>query len=179
MPKRQKRPAPEAEARLAASQATYERLKKAAETPGAIAGNELIQAEKILEAAKASVRSAESAVRAAKSSVQAAKQSEAYLKITSPFSGVITERYVHPGALVGPGTGSSVALLELEQVSRLRVVVSVPEAVVASVRRGTRVQFRVPAYPDKAFSGAVSRVDQSLDAKTRTMAVELDVESPE
>ena len=41
----------EAEARLAASQATYERLKKAAETPGAIAGNELIQAEKIVEAA--------------------------------------------------------------------------------------------------------------------------------
>ena len=55
---------------------------------------------------------------------------------------------------------------------------SVPEAEVASVRRGTRVRFRVPAYPEKTFSGAVSRVHQSLDPKTRTMAVELDVANP-
>ena len=35
---------PQAEAQLAAAQATYERLKKAAETPGAVAGTEVIQA---------------------------------------------------------------------------------------------------------------------------------------
>ncbi len=168
----------EAEARLAAAQATYERLKKAAETPGAIAGNELIQAEKSVQAAEAAVRSAESAVRAAKASVQATKQSEEYLKVTAPFSGVITERFVHPGALVGPGNGSAGALLELEQVTRLRVVVPVPEAQVAGVRRRTRVDFRVPAYPGRTFSGAVARIDRSLDPKTRTMAVELDISNP-
>ena len=43
----------QAEAQLAAAQSTYERLKKAAETPGAIAGNELVQAEKQVEAAQA------------------------------------------------------------------------------------------------------------------------------
>ena len=36
----------QAEAQLAAAQSTYDRLKKAAETPGAIAGNELIQMRK-------------------------------------------------------------------------------------------------------------------------------------
>ena len=168
----------EAEARLAARQATYERLKTANETPGAIAGNELVQAEKQVEAAMAAVRSAESAIRAAKAAVQAMKQAEAYLKVTAPFSGLITERFVHPGALVGPGNGSAGALLELEQVSRLRVVVPVPEANVASVRRGARVQFRVPAYPGKTFSGSVARIDRSLDPKTRTMAVELEVSNP-
>ena len=168
----------EAEARLAGAQATYERLKKAAETPGAIAGNELIQAEKAVDAAKASVRSAESAVRAAKASLEATKHSEAYLRVTAPFSGLITERYIHPGALVGPGNGSAGALLELEQVSRLRVVVPVPEAQVASVRRGMRVQFQVPAYPGRAFNGTVARIDRSLDPKTRTMAVELEVSNP-
>lgn len=168
----------EAEARLAAAQATYERLRKAAETPGAIAGNELIQSEKLVEAAKAAVRSAQSAVRAARASLEATKQAESYLNVTAPFSGLITERYVHPGALVGPGNGSAGALLELEQVSRLRVVVPVPEAQVASVRRGTRVQFRVPAYPGRTFTGTVARSDRSLDPKTRTMAVELDVANP-
>lgn len=165
----------EVEARLAATRATYERLKKAAATPGAIAGNELIQAEKSVEAAEAAVRSAESAVRAAKASLQATRQSEAYLQVRAPFSGVITLRFVHPGALVGPGNGSAGALLELEQVSRLRVVVPVPEAEVAGVRLGRRVQFRAPAYPGRAFSGTIARIDRSLDPKTRTMAVELDV----
>ena len=165
----------EAEARLAGLQATLERLMKAAETPGAIAGNELVQAEKSVQAAQASVRSAESAVRAARAAVRATKQSEAYLRVTAPFAGVITERFVHPGALVGPGSGSAGALLELEQVSRLRLVVAVPETETGSVRRGARVQFRVPAFPGRSFTGVVARVDRSLDPKTRTMPVELDV----
>ena len=46
----------QAEAQLAAAQSTYDRLKKAAETPGAIAGNELIQMEKQVEAAQALVQ---------------------------------------------------------------------------------------------------------------------------
>jgi membrane fusion protein, multidrug efflux system len=165
----------EAEARFAAAEATHDRLKKAAETPGAIAGNEVIQAEKAVDAARAAVRSADSAVRTAQAAVAATKQSEAYLQVTAPFSGVITERYVHPGALVGPGNGSAGALLELEQVSRLRLVVPIPEANVASVRRGGRVEFRVPAFAGKTFTGTVARIDRSLDPKTRTMAVELDV----
>lgn len=165
----------EAEARLAASQATYERLKKAAETPGAIAGNELVQAEKVAEAARAAVRSAESSIRAAKANVQARKQAEMFLNVTAPFSGVITERFAHPGALVGPGNGQAGALLELEQVSRLRLVVAVPESDAASVRAGKRVTFRVPAYPGRTFTGTVARIDRSLDPKTRSMPVELDV----
>ena len=47
---------------------------------GAIAGNEIIQAEKVVDAARAAVRSAESAVRTAQAAVQATKQSEAYLE---------------------------------------------------------------------------------------------------
>src|SRR5262245_523694 len=48
----------ETEARLAAAQATHERLQAAAATPGAIAGNELVQAEKTVDAARAAVRAA-------------------------------------------------------------------------------------------------------------------------
>src|ERR1700738_3937935 len=47
----------QAEAQLAAAQAVYDRLKKAAETPGAIAGNEIVQAQKQVEAAQALVQS--------------------------------------------------------------------------------------------------------------------------
>ena len=168
----------QAESRLAGTEATLERLRKASATPGAIAGNELIQAEKTAEAARAAVRSASSAVQAARAAVQAVKQTEQYRNVTAPFAGVITERLVHPGALVGPGSGDSGALLVLEQVSRLRLVVPVPEADAAGIRRGVRVPFRVPAYPNRTFSGTVARIGRSLDAKTRTMPVELDVANP-
>src|SRR5258706_2427952 len=59
----------EAEAKVAAVQSTYERLKAASATPGVIAGNELIQAEKIVDAARAQVRAVEGSIKAAEASV--------------------------------------------------------------------------------------------------------------
>jgi RND family efflux transporter MFP subunit len=90
---------------------------------------------------------------------------------------VITERNVHPGALVGPtaGAGTNVPMLRLVQENRLRLVVPVPEAVVSGVTQGTVIPFSVAAYPGQAFSGTVARVAHDIDVPTRTMAVELDV----
>jgi RND family efflux transporter MFP subunit len=162
----------QAEAQLAAAQATYDRLKKASETPGAIAGNELVQAEQQVQAGKALVQSRAQARKAAESVVQAHKDVLAYLKITAPFDGVVTERNAHPGALAGPNTP---ALVTLEQVSRLRLIVAVPEQYVGGMARGASVPFRVPAYPERTFTGTIARLPHSLDPKTRTMPVELDV----
>jgi RND family efflux transporter MFP subunit len=162
----------QAEAQLEAAQSTYDRMKKAAETPGAIAGNELIQAEKQVDAAKALINSRRQASRAVEASVQSLKDMQAYLKITAPFDGVVTDRLVHPGALVGSGTEP---LLIIQQVSRLRLVVAVPEEDVGGIARGGKVEFRVPAYPERTFSGTVARAAHALDQKTRTMPVELDV----
>jgi membrane fusion protein (multidrug efflux system) len=167
----------QAEAQLAAAQSTYDRMKKAAETPGAIAGNELIVAEKQVDAAKAMINSRKQAGQAAQASVRTLRDLEGYLKITAPFDGVITERIVHPGALVGPG--SSDPLLVLQQNSHLRVTVAVPEENVGSIPKGAKVTFQVPAYPDRTFSGTIARRSQSLDHKTRSMAVELDVMNPD
>jgi len=163
----------QAEAQLAAAQSTYDRMKKAAETPGAVAGNELVQAEKQVEAAKALVNSRQQASRAADAAVRSQKDLQAYLKITAPFEGVITDRLVHPGALVGPGSDSP--LLVLQQISHLRLVVPVPEEDVSGIVRGAAVPFQVPAWPERSFSGTVARVSHVVDSKTRTMAVELDV----
>ena len=161
----------QAEAQLAGASISAARLKKAAETPGAIAGIELEQAQKQVEAAEALVRSREEAIRAAQSAVQAQKDLEAYLKITAPFDGVVVERLAHPGALAEAGT----PLLSLQQLSRLRVVVAVPEEYAGGIARGASVVFRVPAFPERVFNGTVARVARVLDPKTRTMPVELEV----
>src|SRR5439155_1004123 len=52
------------------------------------------------------------------------------------------------------------------------------EAEVGAIPRGARVTFTVPAYPIETFTGTVGRVAHSMDAKTRSMPVELDVANP-
>jgi membrane fusion protein (multidrug efflux system) len=168
----------EAEAKLAAAQSTYDRLKAASATPGVVAENDVIVAQKNAEAAQALVHSYDDSIKAAQAQVQSVKDLEQYLTLKAPFDGIITERNVHPGALVGPGTGST-PLLRLHQVSRLRLVVAVPEALVGAMVKGARVPFTVPAYPGETFYGVANLVAHDLDEKTRTMPVELDVKNPD
>jgi membrane fusion protein (multidrug efflux system) len=167
----------QAEAQLAAAQSTYERTQEAAKTPGAVAGNDLVLAQKQVEAARALVNSRQKASAAAQSAVGALKAMVSYLRISAPFDGVVTDRLVHPGALVGPGPDPT--LLIVQQVSRLRVVVPVPEEITGGIARGARVEFHVPAYPGRTYSGTIARVSHALDEKTRTMPVELDVFNPD
>jgi membrane fusion protein, multidrug efflux system len=167
----------EAEAKLAGAQSTYDRLKAASATPGVVAENDVVVAQKTAEAAQALVRSYEDSIKAAQAQVQSVKDLAQYLTLKAPFDGIITERNVHPGALVGPGTGAP--LLKLHQVSRLRLVVAVPEALVGATVKGARVSFTVPAYPGETFFGVLNLMAHDLDEKTRSMAAELDVRNPD
>ncbi len=163
----------QAEAQLAGAQATLERLKKAAETPGAVANNEVIQVEKQVEAANALVEARKQSSQAAESAVKRQRDLAAYLKVLAPFDGVVTDRMVHPGALVGPGSDSP--LLVVQQISHLRLVAPVPEEYLGEMVPGANVLFTVPAYADRSYTGRVARFAHALDTKTRTMPVELDV----
>jgi membrane fusion protein, multidrug efflux system len=169
----------EAEARLAGDRDTYKRLQAASRTPGVISENELEIAQKAAEADAARALGLMNAAAAAKAALREANVMESYLVIKAPFDGIVTTRNVHPGALVGPAGGgnSQRAMLRIEQDSVLRLVVAVPEAYVAGVVSGARVNFSVPAFPDRTFSGTVARISSSLDTKTRTMPVELDVQN--
>jgi membrane fusion protein (multidrug efflux system) len=166
-----------AQAKLASDQGTYERLTAAAKTPGVVAGNELDIAAKVVEAGQANVAAAGSGIKAAEAARVSVAQVEDYLRITAPFDGVVIERNVHPGALVGStsGAGTGVPMLRIETLTRLRLVVPVPESSVAAVPAGTSVKFTVSAYPTETFQAPVARVSHAIDPKTRTMPVELEV----
>jgi membrane fusion protein, multidrug efflux system len=165
----------EAAAKTVAAQSTFDRLKNASATPGVVAGHDLEMAERTLEAARAHVNALKGSGDAAEAAVKAVSEMEAYLQLVAPFDGVITERNVHPGSLVGPSTS---ALLRIEQVARLRLTVPVPETYVGTIVKGTKVNFRVSAFPDQTFHGVIARPAHTLDMKTRSMLVELDVENP-
>ncbi len=179
----------EAEAKLAAEEATYQRLKAASATPGVVAGNDIEVAQRTVEAsrartqlwsenekaAQAQMKTLEENVRAVGEAARTSQNIEAYLRVTAPFDGVITERNAHPGSLAPTGGQSAPPMLRLQQVSRLRLVVAVPESEVAGVTLGMKVNFTVPALPGEQFTGVAQRISRSLDAKTRTMPVEFDV----
>jgi membrane fusion protein, multidrug efflux system len=166
-----------ARAKADADKGTFARLKAASATPGVVAGNDVVIAEKTADGSTNQVLAAEQSVEAARQALNAIRDMEGYLRMTAPFAGVITERNVHPGALVGPSTSGAGAtpLLRLVDTDRLRLVVPVPEAYTAEMRPGAEIPFTVAAYPGQSFSGKVARIAQAVDVSTRTMAVELDV----
>ena len=97
---------------------------------------------------------------------------------TGGMRGLVTVRNVHPGALVGPQGGSTVApLLKIEQVHKLRLTVAVPESLVGGIAENAHASFAVRSFPGAKFDGVTKRVSASIDPKTRSMPVELDVDN--
>jgi RND family efflux transporter MFP subunit len=168
-----------AKAKLASNQGTYLHLAAAAQTPGVVAGNDLQVAEQTTAADKAQVEAASKNVQAAQDALRSVAQLEAYLEIRAPFDGIVTQRNLHPGALVGPASGQAGAppIVQIENLTRLRVVVPVPEAYVAGVREGQQATFSVPAYPGRTFSAPIARISHDINKETRTMQVELDFDN--
>ncbi len=163
----------EAKARLIASSLTYNRLIRANATKGAVALNELDQAHAKMLADSASVSNAKGNLEAARSHYRTKQELVNYLSIIAPFDGVIIERNISPGALTGASDGSSKPLFVLEDNSRLRLTLAVPELYSNTVNKG-EVTFQVSAVPDKAFKAKFGRSAGSVLDKNRVMMTEFD-----
>jgi RND family efflux transporter MFP subunit len=168
------------QAKLAADQATYQHMSAAAKVPGVVAGNDLEIAQKTVQSDVANAAALQKTAQAAQENLRAVTQLESYLNITAPFDGQVTTRYVHPGALVGPagGPGAMTPIVQIQTLTRHRLVVPVPEDDVAGIPEGTEVSFTVPSYPGRVFQAPIARISRAVDIKTRTMPVELDVRDP-
>lgn len=179
----------EGKARLDADLLTLDRLKEtAAKMAGSVAINDIDVQSKTVESDKARVQSMQSEVNAAASLIESNKSNlvaarnveksvkalQSYLTIRAPFDGVITERNVHVGSMVGP-TEHALPLVVFRQVNVLRLVVAMPESSVSGLKIGAKIPFSVPAYPGTIFQGTMTRPACAIDTATRTMPVELDV----
>lgn len=110
--------------------------------------------------------------------LNALQEQKNYLTVLAPFEGVVTTRNLHTGAFViAGGNNGAVPIFRVEKIKTLRLVVAVPEAYVDGVKEGNEVSFAVPAFPDRTFAAKISRMSHSLDLRTRTEMVELDVDN--
>jgi RND family efflux transporter MFP subunit len=168
----------------AASHSGYARLKQASDArAGLVAQQEIDDAQaKDLEA-EAQVSSAEAQLSAARQQLEMAQANQKqynalanYSRITAPFAGVITARLADTGALIQGGTSASSGVgpvVRLAEVSKLRLVVPVPESAASQIHLGDPVKAHIQAL-NQDFEGKVSRFSDSLDRQTRTMATEID-----
>jgi membrane fusion protein (multidrug efflux system) len=146
------------------SKSTYLRLLKAAQTPGAVADNEL-------EIAHNQMRTDSSVYQASRSATQANKALEDYLVIRSPFNGVVTARNIFKGDFVD-NTGKTL-LFRVEDNSSLRVDVAVPEAYNSTTLKGNEASFTVSASPGQVFKAKLARKSDAIDPQTRSETWEL------
>lgn len=104
-----------------------------------------------------------------------------YARITAPFSGTITARYVDPGAFIPVPSQSSqqgTGIVTLMDFSRVRIQMGVPEGDAYKIRPGCPVAFTAAGVPGKRFTAPITRVSYALDRSVRTMLAEVDMENP-
>jgi RND family efflux transporter MFP subunit len=170
-----------------AAHSAYTRLKQAADSrAGLVAQQELDDSQaKDLES-QAQVASAQAELSAAQQQLQMAEANQRqyaalsdYSRIVAPFAGVVTARYADTGALVAAGTSSStqaMPVVRLAQISKLRLVLPIPESLAGQIHLGDPVKVHVQAL-NQDIEGKVSRFADSLDLQTRTMQTEIDFEN--
>jgi RND family efflux transporter MFP subunit len=122
---------------------------------------------------------AETASKVAKETLGSQLAQDAYLRVTAPFSGIITQRFADPGAMVQNGGNSTAAqpLLALAQVDRLRVTFYLDQALASQVKVGLELEVRASDRLELARQAKIARVAGALDARTRTLLVEADLDN--
>jgi RND family efflux transporter MFP subunit len=160
-----------AEANLQLATTTAERWQHLLETDS-VSHQETDQAVSDLHSKQALVNSS-------KANVERLEQLQAFERVTAPFDGVVTARNTDIGALVQAGDNSGPKeLFHMAAIQTLRVYVAVPEIYAAFVKTGEQAKLTLDAFPGETLTGTVVRNADAIDATSRTLNVEVDVDNP-
>jgi RND family efflux transporter MFP subunit len=127
--------------------------------------------------AEAAVNVADANVKAQSANVSRLEQLTNFERVTAPFDGVITTRQVDTGDLVTADAASGTPLFSIARVNVLRVQVYVPQQGVFGLKDGDAAQITVPEMPGRIFRGVVARHAGALQAGTRTLLTEVDIDN--
>ena len=124
----------------------------------------------------------EAAAQMAEANALAMETMKDYQILRAPFGGVVTGRFVDPGALIQSATNAQTTtqpVVTLSETDRLRVYVYLDQKNSALVRVGDHAQVFDAARPEVRLAAQVSRTSMELDVKTRTLLTEIDVDNRE
>lgn len=123
----------------------------------------------------AAVQTARAGLEATKVQIEQAKKAINDSVIYSPIAGFVADRPVDVGEYVS--TNSKVATIV--RTNPLRMKIEVPEQSVPSVKVGQTVTITTSAYSDKTFNGHIARISPNINATSRTLTVEAEVNNSE
>jgi RND family efflux transporter MFP subunit len=116
---------------------------------------------------------------ASAANVRRLEQLQSFERIYAPFDGVITQRNTDVGDLIDAGASAQPQqLFHMAAINDLRVYVPVPEVYAPAARVGASTDLTLDEYPGETFRGKLVRTSNSIDASSRTLLVEVDVENP-
>ncbi len=143
----------------------------------------LANAKETVNAAEAQVQARQQAIAAATSRVDAqqavvaeAKEQLRWVNLKAQRSATVLARLVDPGDYVQPGT----TLLELGDLSTLKIAVQVSELDFGQLTMGQPAQIRLDAFPEiDDLTGRITRISPVADATSRLVTVEVTVTNPD
>ena len=124
-------------------------------------------ADRDVETARTQNVAAQSQLADAKARFASAEKQLDKTTIKSPIAGVVSVRSVSAGDLASPGA----ALFTIVDPSSMRLEGSVPSEQLSSVRLGMPVNFTVQGYPDRTFTGRITRINPVADPATRQVRI--------
>lgn len=106
------------------------------------------------------VAQAEARLEQARAQLESAQVQFADTQIRAPFAGIVTQKYANEGAFVTPTTSASDATSATSTAivaiaNDLEIIAEVPEADIAKIRPGQRVEIVADAFPDEVYEGRV------------------------
>lgn len=128
--------------------------------------------DKTFEDSATASRVAISALAQAEANLAAARVRLGYSKIVSPLAGWVVAKRIEAGDLAVPG----VPLFTLEDLSRVKVVVNVPEAEVQGLEEGGLAQVEIL---DRRLAATIDRVMPAGDPASRSFSVQLVLDNPD
>jgi RND family efflux transporter MFP subunit len=166
----------QAQADLATAQANYELARTTNERwQGLLASQSVSQQDADQRAGDAAAKAA--ARRSAAANLARLHELESFKRVVAPFEGVVTQRNTDVGALINAGQSPGSALFRVADTHRLRIYVSVPQPYAAAVQPGLTARLEFADRPGKSYTAAVASTARALDASSRTLQVELQIDN--
>ncbi len=142
---------------LADAQQKHDRAKALFEK-NLLPRTDLETAQVNVQSAQAQIKSAEAGLVQAKSQLNTAEVNRAHTVITAPIDGIVISRAVEPGQTVNAGMSAPTLFILAADLTKMQVNANIDEADVGRMRPGQVVSFRVDAFPNETFTGAVEQV---------------------
>ncbi|WP_243303020.1 efflux RND transporter periplasmic adaptor subunit [Geothrix oryzisoli] len=149
----------DAQASLLRAQAAYDFAKADYDRSKRLAEDKLLAAQD-LDTKETALKNAKGNLESAKATVDRAKANRGYCDITAPVDGVVISRLADVGQTVAASFSTPNLFQIAQDLSAMKVQVSIGESDIDEVQVGQRAMFTVDSLPDKQFAATVSLVRQ-------------------